>query len=156
MRELNWLDLFPDRSAGVLKLTQFLGLEASDVTTIEPNGPLRFNGLYRSAEKTDGSANYFRFYEDGTVLSVSIGGPSTIANLAPWFTRENKGNHSRGRYLLNNSLIQFSVTSSQGTIDYEGEALDLLMRLRFHSHINGNRGVSEVAFLPFPHAASAT
>jgi hypothetical protein len=158
LNELNWVDLFPNWDSGVAKLLSFFGLtshttELSDQAAVDllvnPAALvpyIRIDGLYQS-RKGDSSLSYwgyFRFFADGTVLSVSsTGSPSDVAR---WLTMENVAEHSSGRYHVTGSAISFSSKSSEGIIDYEGEIQGNFLFVRSHSHINGYRGVYEYTF----------
>jgi hypothetical protein len=104
---------------------------------------LHFDGLYcyiQNAEQETNSVNYvFRFYEDGTVISATIGRSSADQSLFPaasWFNKDN-ADVSRGTYSINGNEIVFSSTSSVGTVDYEGTLENGKMILDSYSHING-------------------
>lgn len=107
---------------------------------------LHFDGLYQS-EKIDNSWKYARFYEDGTVITVSsTGSPVKISR---WFKKENiaNKNFSRGRYEIKNGRLVFSSTSAYGTVDYEGVIQDDELILNLHSHINDHRSKGTYRFV---------
>ncbi len=80
-----------------------------DVNTITN---VQFNGIYR--EFNGDYSSYLRFYEDGTVISVSsTGKPSEIKN---WFSREHK-NIDKGTYFITGENISFSLD----LVDYIGK-----------------------------------
>jgi len=88
---------------------------------------------------------YLRFYPDGTVIGVTTAGKP--ANLLPWFKKENK-TPSRGKYMLTDSTIKFSMTSEQGDVNYEGKlTADNNLVLRVKSLINKYEGKEEYGFL---------
>lgn len=154
IRELNWVNLFPDIQHGISKLVRFFDLaqpeSASDVKeSLEESDNLstfsivRFNGLYQS-EKIDDYWCYHRFYDDGTVFTVSSSGkPEDVIR---WLTKENRAKYSSGTFLTVGREIKFSSTDDYGTVDYDGRIEGNKLILKHHSHINGNRGVSEYTF----------
>jgi len=83
---------------------------------------------------------YIRFYEDGTVLTVSSTG--SASNVIDWLTVDRVGSPgvSIGVYELDGDQISFSATSERGTVDYEGDVLADGIELDSHSHINDHRG----------------
>lgn len=77
---------------------------------------------------------YFRFYPDGVVISVTTSGnPNEIKK---WFRRPYVDS---GRYRIDGDKISFSVTSPEGTVDYNGVIRGSNLNLDVHSHINGYR-----------------
>ena len=88
---------------------------------------------------------YLRFYPDGTVIGVTTAGKPS--NLIPWFKKENK-TPSKGKYMLTDSTIKFSMTSEQGDVNYEGKlTADNKLVLRVKSLINKYEGKEEYGFL---------
>ena len=105
---------------------------------------LRFDGLYcyiTGSEDSVSSLNYvFRFYEDGTVISVTVGRSTLEQSLFPsseWFNKDNSG-MARGTYTLEGNDISFTSISSVGAVDYEGTLENGCLILDSYSHINGN------------------
>jgi hypothetical protein len=85
---------------------------------------------------------YFRFYPDGVVIGVSTSGnPQEIKG---WFRRPY---NDTGSYRIEGSKIKFSLTSHEGTIDYEGEISGYTLRLNIHSHINDYRATKEFVWI---------
>ena len=106
---------------------------------------LRFDGLYcyiATPEDGGDQLNYsFRFYEDGTVISVTTSRSSPDQSLFPakeWFNKDNSG-MAGGTYTVEGNEIKFSSTSLVGTVDYEGTLGAGRMILDSYSHINGFR-----------------
>jgi hypothetical protein len=88
---------------------------------------------------------YLRFYPDGTVIGVTTAGKP--ANLVPWFKKENK-TPSKGKYVLTDSTVKFSMTSEQGEVTYEGKlSADNKLVLVVKSLINKYEGKEEYGFL---------
>ncbi|MFG1690699.1 hypothetical protein ACGF5M_00850 [Gemmatimonadota bacterium] len=113
-------------------------------------GPTReakvhFDGLYQAASSQSGVFKYLRFYADGTVVSVSSTG--TLEQVARWFNRTAS---SKGRYTVRDLEIEFSSTSPEGTVDYEGTIEPNGLTLKWYSHINGREGSGEYQFFPLP------
>jgi hypothetical protein len=142
LAELNWVDLFPSWEDGLARLIRFI----APVREV-PGGNLRFDGLYATehlfAGETVRFRQYLRFYEDGTLISVSATGEP--GDVLRWFERE----HDRvgsGRYRTDGAYMEASIQFESGSVDLRGVAGDQILVLDFHSHINGNRGVREYHF----------
>jgi len=99
-------------------------------------GTIRYDGLYYRKEGAD-SNQYIRFYDDGTVITVTSTG--TITQIKNWFDKNNKSPFSRGKYVVTGDSITFQSTSEAGRVDYNGKILDNKLILNIHSHINGFR-----------------
>ena len=92
-------------------------------------GKVFFEGVYFSGKPASElltesmkGASFFRFYENGTVLSVTT--TATINQLKNWFNEE--GDCDRGKFTINGNTISFQIVSKDpfgadiGTIDYIG------------------------------------
>jgi hypothetical protein len=159
LKELQWVDLFPAREKGVSKLLRFFGvIDAASKIQIDeqmelikqtgrPTTGVQVNGIYQS-KQIDSYYKYVRFYTDGLVLAVSSTGSPT--QIIRWFNREEfaeRSYHSSGTYTVSGSNIEFSTTSSSGTVDYEGEIQGDSLILKTYSHINEHRGIHEYKFI---------
>jgi len=83
---------------------------------------------------TDEYCYFLRFYSDGTVIGVNAtGNPRQIKK---WFRRPYRNS---GKYAITGNEIRFSLTSLEGTVDYEGTINGKLILIKFYSHINENR-----------------
>jgi len=105
---------------------------------------LRFDGLYgdRSEEFVFG-IRYLRFYEDGTVLSVtSEGSPEQVGK---WLNKSH-AHALKGQYTLQGAQIRFVLESPLGKIEYEGNVKEDSLELKWYSHITGYRGTSTYTF----------
>jgi hypothetical protein len=88
-------------------------------------------------------SSYLRFYADGTVIGVSTTG--TPAQIARWF----KAPYSNsGHYSISGSSLKFSLTSPQGTVDYDGVICGSSLQVNVFSHINGRRGTDYYELVP--------
>jgi hypothetical protein len=163
LNDLNWVDMFPSWQEGIQKLLNFFSPQNAEVNSSDasskikliPSSSVRSDGLYISDVLISKKVNYrkfFRFYSDGTVLHVSsTGKPSEIIK---WFSKE--GNQrsgysfGQGRFKIEGDQINFSTTSKTGTVDFEGSVFEKSLILKFHSHINGNRGMEEYIFTEVP------
>lgn len=153
VRELNWVDLFPDWEPGMGKLLRFFSVQRSEQPSSQHGVPatdtltaIRSDGLYRSERGMNIDANYYhylRFYKDGTVLAATTTG--TPSEIVGWFTPEN-AYISKGALSVSGNTVRFSATSPAGTVDYEGTVEASGLILRSHSHINGYRAISEYRF----------
>ena len=101
-------------------------------------GPIRYDGVYFRKEDSD-SNQYIRFYDDGTVITVTSTG--TITQIKNWFDKDNNS-PSKGKYVITGDSIIFQSTSEAGRVDYNGKILDNKLILNIHSHINGFRASS--------------
>lgn len=130
---------------------------------------LRFNSLYASFATEDQSGassqayrDYFRFYEDGRVLSVvSIGNPTQVAR---WLHEEKEG-LSWGAYRIEGEHIAFETQhpcapddprdelfgrAEMVVVSYEGIISEDVLELHSHSHFNGHRSYAIYAFVSVP------
>jgi hypothetical protein len=98
-------------------------------------GAIRYDGVYYREEDLD-SNQYIRFYDDGTVITVTSTG--TITQIKDWFDKDNDS-PSKGRYVITGENISFQSTSEEGRVDYNGQIFDNRLILNIHSHINGFR-----------------
>ncbi|MGW0662366.1 hypothetical protein [Streptodolium elevatio] len=100
------------------------GLYIDDKEAREPNGDVFYG--------------YLRFTASDRVTSVTSSG--TVEQVARWFGPENK-QCSQGVYELEGNAISFAVTSSSGTVLYNGTVGPgaLTLRLDSRSLINGHR-----------------
>jgi len=163
LNDLNWVDLFPSWQEGIQKLLNFFSPKNASVNSSDaslkikliPSSRVRTDGLYVSDVLMAHQVNYrkfVRFYSDGTVLHVSSTGKPT--EIIKWFTRE--GNQKsgyafgQGQFKINGNQINFSSTSKSGIVDFEGSVFEKNLILKFHSHINGNRGMEEYIFTEGP------
>jgi hypothetical protein len=138
--DLNWLDLFPDKSLALDKLIKFL------VPIQQPGAivqTVRVDGIYRSRQISGQGLTYWyylRFYPDGTVIKVSSSGhPHEVIR---WFDKRYP-DLPVGRYTISGPAISFSASSKQGQVDYVGEISADSLILKSYSHINGRRTVEE-------------
>ena len=109
---------------------------------------LSYDGYYVSIPDSNSISMfkyYLRFYPDGTVIGVTTAGKP--ANLVPWFKKENKTPY-KGRYIVSDSMIKFSMTSEQGEVAYEGKlTADNKLMLIVRSLINKYDGKEEYSFM---------
>jgi TIR domain len=156
LNELQWVDMFPEWALGEEKLLRFFGAGARKNTS--PNDvegasggsdlpitpTVRTEGLNRSKRIGD-YWSYLRFYGDGTVLTASSSG--SPEQVIAWLNPENVF-VSRGTRTISGRQISFTATSTQGSVDYEGEIEGELLTLRIHSRINANRSITDYDFVP--------
>ena len=95
---------------------------------------VRCDGFYQSAVAEidsldkDTTWTYFRFYNDGTVISVCTEG--TARDIRKWFVRPGKTNNdynnytSIGIYQIVGDTIKFTVKSKAATVEYIGTILN--------------------------------
>lgn len=105
---------------------------------------LKYNGLYVCEEENQ-SSRYLRFYEDGTVLSVSSSGNPNQVIL--WFNKLHP-NTSKGSYHFLSPNLKFSATSECGTVNYSGKADGEMLALEIQSLINGYNATKKYFFVP--------
>lgn len=107
---------------------------------------LRFDGIYSCIK--DNNNSLIRFYEDGLVISQTIGGNESgcLSNLFPsgnWFGR---GHDNSGMYEVYDDSIKFSCCSAYGQVDYVGTIIGESLFLNSYSHINGNKSSRRYVF----------
>jgi hypothetical protein len=88
---------------------------------VEAQKEMSYDGYYVSIPDSNSMSMfkyYLRFYPDGTVIGVTTAGKP--ANLIPWFKKENKTPY-KGKYMLTDSTIKFSMESDQGEVNYDGK-----------------------------------
>jgi len=111
---------------------------------------LHYGGLYLSVSFNPvwgGSGSYLRFYEDGTVLQVSsTGKPEEVA---VWFNKTHPYS-SKGQYKVDGTMLEFTVTSEEGTVDYAGIINGDELTLEMYSHINGYKRTEVYTFIKIP------
>ena len=97
---------------------------------------VRYDGVYYS-EKS-GYTSYIRFYNDGTVMTISSS--DTITVIKDVLTKEQNIDYaiSKGEFKITRDRILFSTESKNGTIDYDGQVFKNRLLLNVHSNINGN------------------
>jgi serine/threonine protein kinase len=101
----------------------------------------RFDGLYKTQD-----GFYLRFSKSGEVYSVSSTG--TPQQVARWFGPEHSG-IMRGKYVLKDGDISFTVKGAEGRIAFSGRVNDdgMGLNLNVHSHINGYRSERSYTFV---------
>lgn len=117
----------------------------------------RFNGVYQSEKSEIDDVDcwlYTRFYEDGTVITVSSTG--TPVEIARWFKKDHikHKNLSHGLYKIKDGRLTFSSTSAEGTVDYKGTIQKDVLFLDLHSHINGCRSKRTYRFVQIPNCTT--
>jgi hypothetical protein len=125
---------------GFLQDTGRLPLSAAqECTTL-----ICYDGLYRSLTPYEELNAYLRFYADGTVLAVtSAGEPSQVAT---WLNKKHAYS-SQGQYEIQGSVVKFTVTGTQGAVDYTGTIRGDELTLDTYSQINGQKGTSVYRFV---------
>lgn len=108
-------------------------------------GLLRYDGLY-ARESTPGIVGWLRFYEEGTVLSVTTT-PGTPAQIASWL-RLGHPHCSAGQWSLDAGRVCFVASNEYGSVAYEGEARGDALSLASHSRINDHRDEGVWTFHP--------
>jgi uncharacterized protein (TIGR02391 family) len=118
-------------------------IEASKMGTY-----IRYDGLYISELKADGSNKCIRFYEDGSVIAISTKPinldevtKSEINELLKWMTIENfqDKDYPRGSYTIDKEKIELFTETKLGKVEYKGRILGEKIQLQAFSHINGHK-----------------
>jgi len=124
----------------------FLGLAVFIIFNISSckssSSPVKFDGVYE--HKGTDTFYYLRFYDDGSVISVSSTG--TPEQIAKWFNKD-YNDVSKGTYTVTGTHIKFSTTDSHGTVDYDGEIQNDHLALKSFSHINSFAGNEDYVFM---------
>jgi|LakMenEpi03Aug12_release.lakeMendotaPanAssembly.Ray.scaffolds.fasta_scaffold1907292_1 antitoxin component YwqK of YwqJK toxin-antitoxin module len=121
----------------------------------EKNTSIKFNGLYVTKctyeeDDEEGEQEYLRFYPNGKVISVATDCEGTAVEISKWFYIDNKKIEylNIGDYKIEGRKITFATTSKVGTVKYSGEITrDGLLKLKFKSLINGEKGREEFNFV---------
>lgn len=94
------------------------------------NSRLLFNGVYQY--KDEGYSSYLRFFSDGKVVGTSsTGNPVQVSR---WLNHDFDNN---GFYTVNDNIINFTLTCSNGRVSYSGRLLREAIDIDTTSHING-------------------
>ena len=93
---------------------------------------IRFDGVYQYRHYDYSS--YLRFFSDGKVVEVPSTG--TASQVCRWL---NHNYESFGFYTINNGTVSFTITSSEGQVNYSGRILKDAIEINLTSHINGHR-----------------
>lgn len=116
--------------------------DAPPTTSSSPGSTgLRFDGLYHER----GGLDWLRFLEDGTVLTVPLQGKGASEALE-WLALDCDA-CGRGTYTIQDSEIEFSSTTAQGSVDYKGIIEGDTLTLNIHSNINGYEATREYYFI---------
>lgn len=133
----------------VSKLRRLM-VRPSVVTPLAPKVGLRFDGLYWATGLTKlGSEiiEYFRFYPDGSVLSVSTAPEKSPKDIFAWL-RPGGTHTGAGRYLVKGSEIEFSTNIGEGTrADYRGTIDRNSLRLHSYFYYSGTDQTKEYRFV---------
>ncbi|HEX7845832.1 MAG TPA: hypothetical protein VF476_08550 [Chitinophagaceae bacterium] len=82
---------------------------------------IRYDGYYHTlSDSLNPFRFYLRFYDDGTVISYCTAGkPETLLK---WFSK-NDNSSLKGKYVLKDSVLHFSVKGTDGEIVYDGSII---------------------------------
>jgi hypothetical protein len=116
-------------------------------TTDNDSSPVKFDGLYSSDvrinENTgDKSISYLKFYEDGTVISISANG--TPEQINKWFKKDHES-VSKGSYTINGDAINFSTTYKEIQVEYSGKIMNS-ETLQLHSKSLSNNNEADITY----------
>lgn len=117
--------------------------------TTNHSAPPRHDGFYHSRPPSGDYSYLIRFYPDGQVITASVGGDWTVAEIMKWFNRDDP-ELSIGPYVMLGTSLSFTSSSSYGRVDYAGFLVGGGLKISTLSHINGNYSVDRsYAFTPF-------
>ena len=104
---------------GLLIVLFFLVIRYS--TSAQENERLRYDGYYTTlGDSLNPFRYYLRFYEDGTVINYcTAGNPATLLK---WFSKDDQSS-LKGKYVLKDTVLNFSVKNKEGEIVYAGNLL---------------------------------
>jgi uncharacterized protein (TIGR02391 family) len=111
---------------------------------------LRFDGVYAAASEAFGT-HFVRFFTDGTVLGVAVGTHVSEDWIPDWLTiswAQWQGKYS-GTYTLNTNRLTFSILSTNGEVQYEGQIQGQMIRMRSHSTGTGQSSQKDSWFRPY-------
>jgi len=97
-----------------------------------------------------------RFYPDGEVITVCIGGAWDTSRILKWFERSNP-DVSKGPYVVLGEAICLASICSQGRVDYAGFLHQGVLRISSLSQINGHcSDYLSYDFAPLPELRTGT
>lgn len=109
----------------------------------------RHDGFYHSRPPSGDYSYLIRFYPDGQVITASVGGDWTVAEIMKWFNRDDP-ELSIGPFVVLGTSLSFTSSSSHGRVDYAGFLVGGGLKISTLSHINGNYSVDRsYAFTSF-------
>lgn len=111
-------------------------------------GPLRYDGIYATPtaqnEHGDSYRRHLKFYDNGTVISVSSSG--TPEQISKWFTKGHE-NVDEGNYKVEGNNISFTVSDrGKAGVEYNGTITDK-EHLTLHSKSVENNHEAESTFI---------
>jgi hypothetical protein len=102
---------------------------------------IKFDGVYFSPIGRGVATSYVRFFDNGTVVSVSaMAKPDDVKS---WLNADNE-NVSIGTYALLEDKVAFAAKSSLGSVDYIGKVVNDKLVLDSRSNINGHEEKGKV------------
>ncbi len=131
-----------------------LGLSCFAQSELNATPCLRYDGLYRNEQKApDGRPywQYFRFYPDR--FAVTVGSLGQVAEILPWFHRDNP-QLSHGTVALRGRALSLVAVGIYGTVEFDGVLQGDQLQLNFYSRINQARGRDDYVFVAFPPQAA--
>jgi hypothetical protein len=112
-------------------------LESGAVGVVDNMKSLKFNGVYYNKFHYEENHKYIRFYENGTVLTVTSNG--TIRQIKEWFNIDNKNvgdSIGIGNFKIDRNEISFQIKYGVkhriGIISYNGNISDNGLWLNEH------------------------
>lgn len=136
-------ELVRNHASDILEKINMLGIEAVLDIYCKKHYLIRFDGVYRSSIHY----NCLIFYPNRRVINLgSSDSPQGIKNN---FIQEFNNHFSSSIYRANNTVIEFSLSSVIGQVDYRGEinVEDDIIYMSWHNHINGCSGNDEYYFI---------
>lgn len=90
------------------------------------SSPVRYDGIYQTKKMENQNTGdqyrmFLRFYEDGTVISVSSSGVAD--DIKGWFKKGHE-NVAEGEYEIEDDEISFTTSSNYGEVEYSGTISD--------------------------------
>lgn len=139
-----------------MKLLRFLMICGLLITAVmvsaqdaDPDKPINTGGFYQDQGDIYQELlfwRYLRFYPDGMIICVSSIG--TLEDLLAWFNLDGE-NVSKGIFKFVHNRVDFSCTSSMGTVQYRGIWIGDRWIVESLSYINGNyRRGEKFSFFP--------
>jgi len=113
-------------------------------------GPVHYDGIYQTKvlenEATGDTYRYFlRFYDDGTVVSVTSSG--TAKDIKKWFKKGHE-NVNEGEYEVDGDDISFTTSGPGVEVEYSGTIKDKnTLQLESVSSSNGNKQKVRYSFV---------
>jgi hypothetical protein len=119
---------------GIMSLCIFTFFSCTFTGDINNSTEIQFGGIYYYEDEANGHTNYFRFYSDWNVISLTSIGKYNNNVLKNWIIEYYSD--AIGKYDINNGNITFTIISANENIEYSGKIKKNSLILSSYSKIN--------------------